>query len=73
MTSNTGFRNWLSRQKKLESPVGDLARDASQDRHFPHKVETIERLLDYLNKQGACDGAIAAAHTAWTGWLQEAK
>ncbi|MBI2818123.1 MAG: hypothetical protein HYX72_14405 [Acidobacteria bacterium] len=58
------------KQKRRESPTGDLARDAAGDRSFPITVSTLEQLISYLRRCNACDGAIVAARTSWRSYMR---
>jgi uncharacterized protein YozE (UPF0346 family) len=67
MTKNQhrSFAAWLRNQRRRDDPVGDLARDAAADRHWPKAAKSLPRLLDYLAGRGACPGAVEACRRAW--------
>jgi len=67
MTKNQhrSFVAWLRNQRRRDDPVGDLARDAAADRHWPKAAKSLPRLLDYLAGRGACPGAVEACRRAW--------
>lgn len=46
--------------KDLDSPVGDLARDACVDKRFPRGASTAAEILAYLQLQNACPEALDA-------------
>lgn len=62
-----GFKVWLKRQKHRNDPVGDLARDAMRDRHWPPGAK-LSRLEGYLGERGACKEAHEALYRAWREW-----
>ena len=69
----TTFRAWLSRQKKRDDAIGDLARDAARDRCFPRRGE-LASYRAHLDKHDACDAARATLIDAWTEferWTRE--
>jgi uncharacterized protein YozE (UPF0346 family) len=51
------YKQWLLEQTDRQDPIGDLARDASEDEEFPGALHEIK---DYLYLVGACDGALEA-------------
>ena len=57
------FCQWLKTQTKREDPIGDLARDARDDRG--HKGNTIGWWKDHLRAANACDGAFDALEEAF--------
>lgn len=62
------FAHWLREQTKRSGPVGDLARDAEQDRTFPLDTSSGPKLRSYLHGSGACDGAMVALEEALAEW-----
>jgi len=73
MTKNEhrSFAAWLRNQRRRDDPVGDLARDAAADRHWPKAAKSLPRLLDYLAGRGACPGAVEACRRAWAEFRAE--
>ena len=73
MTKNQhrSFAAWLRNQRRRDDPVGDLARDAAADRHWPKAAKSLPRLLDYLAGRGACPGAVEACRRAWAEFRAE--
>ena len=65
------FAAWLRNQRRRDDPVGDLARDAAADRHWPKAAKSLPRLLDYLAGRGACPGAVEACRRAWAEFRAE--
>ena len=59
------FFEWLSRQRHRDTLVGDLARDAADDRTFPRGELTRDELLAHLRRVYACSEALDAAKAAW--------
>jgi len=57
------FARWLLRQYKLDTPIGDLARDAKQDDTFPKKAGYIA-VRNHLVVMGACREAMIALESA---------
>lgn len=66
------FVKWLLSHKGDNSPLGDLARDVSSDANFPN-TQALGEMLEYLEDNGACDGAIKALKTAWMTYTAEQK
>lgn len=59
------FYGWIIKNHiRDHSPVGDLARDMRDDREFPHRADK-QKILDYLEYCGACDGCMDAFGKAW--------
>ncbi len=67
MTAAVSFRAWLRRQEHRDDPVGDLARDAADDRMFPH-VGKLDTIVGYLLLMHACHEAVEAARVAHAEW-----
>ncbi|MFC3444087.1 YozE family protein [Sphingobium rhizovicinum] len=62
------FAHWLHKQVKRNDPVGDLARDAAQDRTFPVDTSSGPKLRSYMRSCWASDAAIDALEEALTEW-----
>lgn len=62
------FAAWLREQIKKSSPLGDLARDAAEDRTFPVNTSSGPRLRSYLRSKNASYGAMDALEEALTLW-----
>ena len=60
---------WILKQDKVDSPVGDLARDAKTDPEWPRQegILRLRRYFKYLGRQGWGDisGAKKALEQAW--------
>ncbi|MGP1490673.1 MAG: YozE family protein, partial [Treponema sp.] len=54
-------------------PVGDLVRDISFDKGFPHHSVSRKHLRDYLESMGACDSAMSIFEEAFSHYEQDAK
>jgi uncharacterized protein YozE (UPF0346 family) len=59
------FNAWLRRQRHRQDPVGDLARDAFSDPHWPPVARHQRKYLVGVN---SCEGAMAALDRAHTEW-----
>jgi uncharacterized protein YozE (UPF0346 family) len=44
----TSFYDWLAKQKRLRTPLGDLARAVARDKDFPRDVAGLDALLEYV-------------------------
>jgi transcriptional regulator with XRE-family HTH domain/uncharacterized protein YozE (UPF0346 family) len=62
------FAHWLRKQVKRNDPIGDLARDAAQDRTFPIDTSGGPKLRSYMRSRGACAEAVDALDDALTEW-----
>ena len=58
----TSFYDWLAKQKRLRTPLGDLARAAARDQGFPRDVASLEALLDYVraSSKGSAQAVVIA-------------
>ncbi len=59
------FTGWLLRQRDRGDPVGDLARDALEDRTWPVLAEDHAAFHQHLLLLGAMDLAMEALDRAW--------
>ena len=48
MAALDSFYDWLAKQKKLRTPLGDFARVVARDPGFPRDVATLDALLEYF-------------------------
>lgn len=64
------FTTWLSRQRKRDDAVSDLANDVARDRDWP-RPNTLKQMLSHLRRQSACADAMCAAERAWSLYTQE--
>lgn len=67
------FAHWLHKQVKRNDPIGDVARDAAQDRTFPVDTSSGPKLRSYMRSCRACDEAIEALEEALTEWRSTKK
>jgi transcriptional regulator with XRE-family HTH domain len=67
------FAHWLRKQTKRNDPIGDLARDAAQDRTFPVDTSSGPKLRSYMRSCRACDEAIEALEEALAEWRGSKK
>lgn len=65
------FNKWLQSQRGTNTPIADLAFDATYDMGFP-KRGNLQTYLKHLKHIHACNGAINALTEAWGQW-NEAK
>ena len=65
MAAFTNFYDWLSKQKNLRTPVGDMARDTAKDASFTRDVTTLDAVLEHLQKANASGAVIARARSTW--------
>jgi uncharacterized protein YozE (UPF0346 family) len=65
MAAFTNFYDWLSKQKNLRTPVGDMARDTAKDASFPRDVTTLDAVVEHLQKGNASSAVIARARSTW--------
>jgi hypothetical protein len=63
-----GFKTWLRSQADRDDPVGDLARDALQDRDWPRGAARLATLDEHLYELGAIRDAHVALWRAWAEW-----
>lgn len=67
------FAHWLHKQTKRGGPVGDLARDASEDRTFPIDTTSGPKLRSYLRSCRASGDAVQALDEALIEWRATRK
>jgi len=48
MAALISFYDWLAKQKKLRTPLGDFARVVARDPGFPRDVATLEALVEHF-------------------------
>ena len=65
--------HWLRKQTKRNDPIGELARDAAQDRTFPLDTSSGPKLRSYIRSCCVCNGTVAALEKALTEWLTTKK
>jgi hypothetical protein len=61
------FGAWLRVQRVRNDVVGDLAKDAASDRHFP-RSRHLEVYVAHLRAMSACPEALEALRQAWQEW-----
>jgi hypothetical protein len=64
----SGFKAWLRTQVRREDKVGDLSRDAIQDRCWPRGRAPLQHLERHLEKHGAIPEAIEALNVVFSEW-----
>jgi hypothetical protein len=73
------FKRWLLKQARRDDPIGHLAMDLRQDLRDVRKPNeeplprpfTATGFVRYLNRRGACQGAIETAERARREWRQQ--
>ena len=66
------FSEWLKQFSGQQNAIGDLARDALQDRTAPVLNSRQDWRL-HLDSRNACDGALDAFERAWKRYAAEVK
>jgi uncharacterized protein YozE (UPF0346 family) len=58
----TSFYDWLTKHKRLRTPLGELARAAARDKDFPRDVASLEILVDYVrvSSKGSAQAVVVA-------------
>lgn len=67
------FYEWLLKHTNRNSPLGDLARDASHDEASSTIPNTREAWRNHLAKLSASKAAKATLETAWKSYQKAAK
>ena len=60
------FYSWLLQFKNDDTAIGDLARDARDDREFPRRSISYRHLKKYLESKHACEAAMNVFMEAFT-------
>ncbi len=60
-----GFTEWLRRQKKSDSPLGDFAAECSNDKNWPTTAKTLDELQIYFSKIRSCTETEDLLVEAW--------
>jgi hypothetical protein len=60
-----GFSRWLFKQKELDTPIGDLARDAIEDETWPRKAKRFLDFWLYLESVNVSEGCLRTLKEAW--------
>ena len=61
------FTDWLKKHRNRNSPLGDLATDALQDKDWP-LYGTLEEYKNYLHSKGVISAALIALERAWKSY-----
>lgn len=64
----TKFRQWLRQQENRQDPIGDFARDMSQDSGQVLPNPSLNDLYHHIRICGACPGALRALVDAYREW-----
>jgi hypothetical protein len=64
------FSEWLHDRRSVDSPTGDLARDASRDAGFPVDG-SLETYVDHLLRMRASDHALEVLKSAFWAYDRE--
>ncbi len=62
------FKTWISEFKSVDLPIGDLAKDISEDDSFPDE-DSVSEIYDHLLRKRAQPQAIDAFIAAWSYYL----
>lgn len=65
LASGADFGQWLASNAGRDDPVGHLAGDMIGDPDFPRSAKHYQEALEYLERHGACWGALDALAEAW--------
>jgi uncharacterized protein YozE (UPF0346 family) len=74
MAAMKSFYDWLAKQKRLRTPVGDLARSAARDKDFPRDIASLDALLEYVKTSSKGNPqAVTVARSAYQTWERELR
>lgn len=62
------FKTWILKFIEVDLPIGDLARDISNDNDFPDS-ESFSEMFEYLQRIHASGDAMDAFVTVWNFYL----
>jgi uncharacterized protein YozE (UPF0346 family) len=65
------FSRWLFKQKELDTPIGDLARDAIEDDTWPRKAKRFIDFRLYLESVGASTACLRTLTEAWVACYEK--
>ena len=63
------FRVYLRGCQIRDTPTGDFVRDSRAIQDFP-RVETLDDLLSFMQRRGACLPALKAAKASWRNYVR---
>lgn len=64
------FYDWVKSLPVLDIPEGDLVGDIQRDKKFPHNIDSLKTLLDYLPDDDAIQDA---AKSLFASYLEETR
>lgn len=62
------FKTWILNFTEVDLPIGDLARDISNDGDFPDS-DSFSEMFEYLQRRHASENALDALVTVWNFYL----
>ncbi len=69
MAALISFYDWLAKQKKLRTPLGDFARVVARDPGFPRDMASLEALVEYFKAlPGGSAQTIAVGRLAYRAY-----
>ncbi|WP_081936017.1 YozE family protein [Burkholderia sp. 9120] len=63
--SRSRFHRWIVTQTERKDWIGDLAGDIKGDKTFPVAETSLAKLVAYLEREGAVEGALSAMRAAY--------
>jgi uncharacterized protein YozE (UPF0346 family) len=66
----SNFYIWLLKQVKIDSPIGDLAKNVKRDPFFPRAGSTIKPFKDYLIQKPGDNYVIQSLEDAWNEYSE---
>ncbi|MFE5620977.1 YozE family protein [Streptomyces virginiae] len=67
------FRGWLAQFTDSPTPLGDLARLATDDPAWPNEPDRLPTYIDYLEQAGATPAEFQTLTDAWIGYAAQPK
>jgi len=63
------YKMWIKQFRQEETPRGDIAREIKDDKNFPATTSK-KKIINYLERLTACDGAIRTFHETYLEYKQ---
>ena len=67
------FTEWLAKQRNRDTPTGDLARDAAEDRDWPAEGTTLAVFEEQLRRMHASNAPHEALAQAWRSYRRATR
>ena len=67
------FKRWLAEFRSVDLPIGDLARDASEDPNFPEDDDFCDIVSYVLRKCGSGREVLSVLAEAWSYYLASTR